>query len=72
MKAENPHYTMTRCLFCGAYCEVKCGVYCNTYPGNPEEKEHREDVNILGCTQIGTSYICDSCLKDLKEALGLP
>jgi hypothetical protein len=62
---------MTRCLFCGAYCEVKCGVYCESYSGNPEEKEQRDDINILGCTQIGTSHICDSCLKDLKEALGL-
>ncbi|AGF96693.1 hypothetical protein [Methanosarcina mazei] len=71
MKAEVPRYIMTRCLFCGAYCEVKCGVYCESYSGNTEEKEHTEDANILGCTQIGTSYICDSCLKDLKEALGL-
>jgi len=50
---------------------VKCGVYCESYSGNPEDKEHREDENILGCTQIGTSYICDSCLKDLKQALDL-
>ncbi|MCQ1536458.1 hypothetical protein FTO70_12415 [Methanosarcina sp. KYL-1] len=65
---------MTRCLFCGAYCEVKCGVYCEGYPKSPEEKEGKageESADILGCTQIGTSYICDSCLKDLKEALGL-
>ncbi|HOW15608.1 MAG: hypothetical protein QUS12_07610 [Methanosarcina sp.] len=62
---------MTRCLFCGAYCEVKCGIYCESYSGNPEDKEHMEDENILGGTQIGTSYICDSCLKDLKQALGL-
>ncbi|AKB30748.1 TPA: hypothetical protein HA338_00090 [Methanosarcina acetivorans] len=63
---------MTKCLFCGTYCEVKCGIYCESYPGSPEEKEHKEDVNILGCTQIGTSYICDNCLKDLKQALGIP
>jgi len=62
---------MTRCLFCGAYCEVKCGIYCE---GNPEiqgEKETDESIDVLGCTQIGTSYICDNCLTDLKEALGL-
>ena len=62
---------MTGCLFCGAYCEVKCGIYCE---GNPEiqgEKETDESVDVIGCTQIGTSYICDNCLTDLKEALGL-
>lgn len=66
---------MTRCLFCGAYCEVECGVYCEGYPEipgeNEKEEKKEEDADILGCTQIGTSYICDSCLKDLKEALGL-
>jgi hypothetical protein len=60
---------MTKCIFCGAYCEVKCGVYCEGYPENRGEKE---DSDILGCTQIGTSYICDNCLNDLKEALGMP
>jgi hypothetical protein len=59
---------MTRCLFCGAYCEVKCGVYCEGYPGIQGEKE--EGKEILVCTQIGTSYICENCLKDLKQALG--
>ncbi|WP_440953960.1 hypothetical protein ACSAZK_09685 [Methanosarcina sp. Mfa9] len=63
---------MTKCLFCGAYCEVKCGVYCEGYPGSSGKKEGDESSDILGCTQIGTSYICDSCLKDLKEALGVP
>ncbi|ALK04826.1 hypothetical protein SAMN02910340_00021 [Methanosarcina thermophila] len=61
---------MSRCLFCGAYCEVKCGIYCEGYPGGQEEKEMGEDTEVLGCTQIGTSYICESCLKDLKQALG--
>lgn len=59
---------MTKCLFCGAYCEVRCGVYCEGYP-QAERKERPE--NVLGCTQVGTSYICDSCLKDLRNALGL-
>ncbi|HEY3361451.1 MAG TPA: hypothetical protein VGK06_06350 [Methanosarcina sp.] len=58
---------MTRCLFCGAYCEVKCGVYCEGYPRSQGEKE---GMGALGCTQIGTSYICENCLKDLKQALG--
>jgi len=62
---------MTRCMFCGAYCEVKCGVYCEGYPGNREENEKEEGSDVLGCVQIGTSYVCDSCLKDLKEALGV-
>jgi len=62
---------MTRCLFCGAYCEVKCGIYGEGNPGIRGEKETDEIVDVLGCTQIGTSYICDNCLKDLKEALGL-
>ncbi|WP_292376978.1 hypothetical protein [Methanosarcina sp. UBA411] len=60
---------MTKCLFCGVYCEVKCGVYCEGYPGSQEEKEREESKEILGCTQIGTSYICENCLKDLKQAL---
>jgi len=62
---------MTRCLFCGAYCEVKCGIYCEGYSRSQVEKEKDESADVLGCTQVGTSYICDSCLKDLKEALGL-
>jgi hypothetical protein len=62
---------MTKCLFCGAYCEVKCGVYCEEYPKNQGKAEKEEDTELLGCTQIGTSYICDNCLSDLKEALGL-
>jgi len=61
---------MTRCIFCGAYCEVKCGVYCEGYPGSQGEREKEGGKEILGCTQIGTSYICESCLKDLKQALG--
>jgi hypothetical protein len=62
---------MTRCLFCGAYCEVECGVYCEGYPESKGENKKEENADILGCTQIGISYICDSCLKDLKVALGL-
>lgn len=62
---------MTKCLFCETYCEVKCGVYCEDYPGSQKENEKGENAKILGCTQIGISYICDSCLKDLKEALEL-
>jgi len=62
---------MTKCLFCGAYCEVKCGIYCEGYSGSQGEKESAESAEVLGCTQIGISYICDNCLKDLKEALGL-
>ena len=61
---------MTRCMFCGVYCEVKCGVYCEGYPGSREEKEKEKGADVIGCVQIGTSFICDSCLKDLKEALG--
>jgi len=60
---------MTRCLFCGAHCEVKCGIYCEDYPGIQEKKENEEGAEVLGCTQVGTSYICDNCLKDLKQAL---
>jgi hypothetical protein len=62
---------MTKCLFCGAYCEVKCGIYCEGYPESQGEKEMAENADILGCTQVGTSCVCDNCLKDLKEALGL-
>ena len=65
---------MTKCLFCGAYCEVKCGTYCEGYPENPgkrDSNEAEETEKVLGCTQIGISYICDICLKDLKEALEL-
>lgn len=62
---------MTKCLFCGSYCEVKCGTYCEGYPENLGKKNTKETEKVLGCTQIGTSYICDSCLKDLKEALEL-
>jgi hypothetical protein len=58
---------MTKCLFCGAHCKVKCGIYCKGYLESLGEKEENEDI--LGCTQIGTLYICDNCLKDLKEAL---
>jgi len=70
LKSGALSYTMTRCLFCGAYCEVKCGVYCEGYPGGQEGKGKEESSGVLGCTQVGTSYICDSCLKDLREALG--
>lgn len=59
---------MTKCLFCGAYCEVRCGVYCEGYPEKPEEKEKGRE-NVLGCIQIGTTYICDACLAELKNAL---
>jgi hypothetical protein len=62
---------MTRCLFSGAYCEVKCGVYCEGYLGSQGEKGKEESTGLLGCTQVGTSCICDSCLKDLREALEL-
>lgn len=61
---------MTKCIFCGAYCEVKCGVYCEGYPvGSQGEEEQEESAEVLRCTQVGTSYICDNCLKDLKQAL---
>ena len=60
---------MTKCLFCGAHCEVRCEVYCEGYPESPEEGGESR-VKTLGCTQIGTSYICDVCLTELKEALG--
>ncbi len=48
---------------------MECGAYCEGYPESRGEKERKENAEILGCTQIGTSYICDNCLKDLKEAL---
>jgi hypothetical protein len=60
---------MTRCLFCGAYCEVKCGVYCEGYPESQGKEEPKKGAEVLGCTQVGTSCICDNCLKDLKQAL---
>jgi len=71
LKSKNLYYIMTKCLFCEAYCEVKCGVYCEGYPESSGEKEEEEGADLLGCFQIGTSYICESCLKDLKEALGI-
>jgi hypothetical protein len=67
LKSQALNHIMTRCLFCGVYCEVKCGVYCEGYPGGQGEKEGGTEV--LGCTQIGISYICENCLKDLKQAL---
>jgi len=69
LKSRTLNHIMTRCLFCGAYCEVKCGVYCEGYSGNQGEKEKEEGTEVLRCTQIGTSYICENCLKDLKQAL---
>ncbi len=50
---------------------MKCGIYCEGYPESQGEKEMVENADILGCTQVGTSCVCDNCLKDLKEALGL-
>jgi len=70
LKLQTLNHIMTRCLFCGAYCEIKCGVYCEGYPGSQGEREKEGGAEILGCTQIGTSYICENCLKDLKQALG--
>jgi hypothetical protein len=32
-------HIMTRCLFCGSYCEVKCGIYCEGYQESPGKKE---------------------------------
>ena len=32
---------MSRCLFCGAYCEVKCGIYHEGYPGARRKKNGR-------------------------------
>ncbi|MDD2439743.1 MAG: hypothetical protein PHD41_05970 [Methanosarcinaceae archaeon] len=61
---------MTRCLFCGAHCELRCGVYCEGYPKSPKQEE-KIRAKRLECTQIGTSYICDVCLAELREALGL-
>jgi hypothetical protein len=69
LKFRIPNRIMARCLFCGVYCEVKCGVYCEGYPGNQGEKEKEEGMATLGCMQIGTSYICENCLKELKQAL---
>ncbi len=69
LKSGTLNHIMARCLFCGAYCEVKCGIYCEGYPGSQGEKEKEEGAEVVGCTQVGTSYICDNCLKDLKQAL---
>jgi len=71
LKADDLIYVMTKCLFCGAYCEVKCGAYCEGYSGDLEKKESEDTIRALKCTQIGTSYVCDNCLRDLKEALDL-
>ncbi len=71
LKAGYLIYVMTKCLFCGAYCEVKCGAYCEGYSGDPENKNSEDTRRALKCAQIGTSYVCDNCLKDLKEALDL-
>ncbi|MCO5381706.1 MAG: hypothetical protein NHB15_06100 [Methanosarcina barkeri] len=48
---------------------MKCGIYCEDYPGIQGKNENEESAEVLGCTQVGTSYICDNCLKDLKQAL---
>jgi len=50
---------MTRCLFCGAYCEG--------YPDSRGEKERKQNAEVLGCTQLAHPISAITALRTSKK-----